>query len=83
MFLTNVVSKFNFFFVLDQNGYCQPHARPSATYKLQNENNKKHLRWWNTRIVESNNQDQMCLITREELFEILSFIQQLELRCAV
>ena len=28
-------------FVSDQNGYCQPHAQPSATYKLQNENNKK------------------------------------------
>ena len=81
MFLTNVVSIL--FFVLDQNGYCQPHARPSATHKLQNKNNKKNLRWQNTGNIESNTQDQMCLTAREELFEILSFIQKLKLRCAV
>ena len=44
---------------------------------------KKHLRWGNTGIVLSNNEHQMCVTAREELFEILSFIWQLELRCAV
>ena len=44
---------------------------------------KKHVRWRNTGIIESNNQDQMCETAREELFEILTFIWQLELRCVV
>ena len=54
----------------------QPH-----NYKLRI--TKKHLRWWNSGLISSFNKHEMYSTARAELTEILSFIRQLELRCAV